>query len=121
MIDNHTDTRGRPRLVVQKVHSPDTGALSTISAEFSAQGWNKITVEYLESVKQLGTKRLKAIFDLAKGLDPKYASGEFDAEELPSGRATLCSDEETGKISYYWCLNIELTYTYFQIFSRTLD
>ena len=91
MVENRPDTRGRTRLAVQKVHSSD------ISGEFSAQGWNKITVEYLKSVKQLGTKRLRAIFDLAKGLVPKgasSASGQFDVDESHSGRALLCSDEE---------------------------
>ena len=86
MVENRPDTRGRTRLAVQKVHSSD------ISGEFSAQGWNKVTVEYLKSVKQLGAKKLRAIFDLAKGLVPK--SQQFDADESHSGRATLCSDEE---------------------------
>jgi hypothetical protein len=49
----------------------------------------------------LDMKRLRAILDLAKGLVPKSASssGQFDIDES-SGRATLCSDEETGKNLY---------------------
>jgi hypothetical protein len=93
LIANLPDTRGRTRLVVQKSHSPDTGVLSSISAEFSAQGWNKVTIEYLASVKQLSEKKLKAIFDLAKDFIKK-GTGQFNVEQSHSGRATLCSDEE---------------------------
>ena len=94
MVENRPDTRGRTRLAVQKVHSSDTGALSSISVKFSALGWNRVTVEYLKSVQQLDVKKLRAIFDLAKGLVQKGQQLECDADESHSGRATLCSDEE---------------------------
>jgi uncharacterized protein with von Willebrand factor type A (vWA) domain len=95
MIDNRHDSRGKTRLVVRKSHSSATGTLSAISAEFSAQGWNKITMEYFDSVKQLGTKRLKIIFDLAKSFLQKGAcTDQLDIAKSDSGCAILCSDEE---------------------------
>jgi hypothetical protein len=53
-------------------------------------------MEYLHSIKELGTKKLKEIFDEAKNLVPQNSSDAqvVDAPELSSGQATLCSDEE---------------------------
>ena len=63
-----------------------------MATEFSAVGWNRVTVEYLHSAKKLDKKKLQGILDEAKGL----VKVKQDADELeePSGRAALCSDEE---------------------------
>jgi hypothetical protein len=78
------------------MHNPNTGVASHMPTEFSAFGWNKATMEYLHSIKELGMKKLKEIFDEAKNLVPQNSSDAqvIDAPELSSGRATLCSDEE---------------------------
>jgi len=97
MIACDTDTKGRGKLIVRKSHHHNTGVTSTISTEFSAAGWNKVTMEYLGSVKQLGKKKLKVILDEAKDLVQKgTGTGQEILNESmePSGRATLCSDEE---------------------------
>jgi len=96
MIACDTDTKGRSKLIVRKLHYHNTGVLSTISTEFSAVGWNKVTMEYLGSVKQLGKKKLKVILDEAKDLVQKgTGTGQEILNESmePSGRTTLCSDE----------------------------
>lgn len=91
---NHVDTKGKSKLSVQRSHHHNTGVSSTIATEFSAVGWNKINMEYLGSVKQLGKKKLKVIFDEAK--DAVQGTGQeiLDESMESSGRATLCSDEE---------------------------
>ena len=89
-----TDIRGKPKLAIEKVYNPSTGVASQISTEFSALGWNKATMEYLNSVKQLDKKKLKAIFDEAKDLVPQNNQEVLEAPELTSGRAMLCSDDE---------------------------
>jgi len=91
---NHTDTKGKSKLAVQKSHHHNTGVSSTISTEFSAVGWNKVTMEYLGSVKQLGKKKLKVISDEAKDVVQGTGQEILNESMEPSGRATLCSDEE---------------------------
>jgi hypothetical protein len=89
------DSRGKQKLSIEKLHNPSTGVASQISTEFSALGWNKATLEYLVSVKQLETKKLKKIFDMARELVPNNQDTHIqDTPELASVRATLCSDDE---------------------------
>lgn len=88
------DSRGKQKLTVERIHNPSTGVASQILTEFSAQGWNKATMEYLHAIKQLGIKKLKEIFDEARDLTPQNNHDAMDAPELLSGRAMLCSDEE---------------------------
>jgi len=70
-----------------------------MATEFSAIGWNRVTLEYLHSAKQLDKKKLQVILDEAKG----FVTVKQDADELmegSSGRAALCSDpEDDGKSS----------------------
>jgi hypothetical protein len=51
-------------------------------------------MEYLNSVKKLDMKKLKAIFDEARDLVPQNSQESMEAPELTSGRAMLCSDDE---------------------------
>lgn len=101
VVETH-DSKGKLKLMVEKMHNPSTGVASQISTEFSALGWNKVTMEYLHSIKQLGTKKLKQIFDEAREIVPQDSL--IDAPELSSGRATLCSDEDTW-YEFHICLN----------------
>jgi hypothetical protein len=91
LIEDRPDSKGKSRLSVRKALQANTGVLSTFSTEFSALGWNKITVEYLHAVKGLNEKKLTMIFDEAKELVKSVVQDEMDSH---SGRATLCSDEE---------------------------
>lgn len=93
LIENCPDAKGRNKLFVQKTNHLNTRVLSSISTEFSIQGWNKVTMEYLKSVKQLSKKKLVVIFDEAKELAPK-ANDQDELADSYLGHATLCSDKE---------------------------
>jgi hypothetical protein len=80
-----------------------------MATEFSAIGWNRVTVEYLHSAKQLDKKKLQVILDDAKGL-VKAKQDVDESMEGSSGRATLCSDPEDGGKNFDHRLKIALTY-----------
>lgn len=88
------DSRGKQRLTIEKVHNPSSGVMSQTSTEFLSMVWNKATMEYLNSVRQLKTKKLNEIFDEAKELVPQNSQETCEAPELLSEHATLCSDDE---------------------------
>jgi hypothetical protein len=85
------DLKGNIKLIVRKSHNPKTGHRSGVRHDFSAIGWNKTTLDYLDSVKNLPSARLIAIFDEAKGLATK---GVQQSTVQKSGRAALQSDDE---------------------------
>jgi len=74
-----------------------------MATEFSATGWNKITLEYLSSVNKLGKPKLQVILYEAKSLvqnSKQDMAGTLMDDS--SGRADLCSDpEDNGKNSDY--------------------
>jgi hypothetical protein len=77
------------------MHNANTGVPSVMATEFSAIGWNRVTLEYLHSAKKLDKKKLQVILDEAKGLvkvKPQDAADELT--DGSSGRAALCSDPE---------------------------
>jgi hypothetical protein len=102
VVETH-DSKGKLKLIVEKMYNPSTGVASQISTEFLALGWNKVTMEYLHSIKQLGPKKLKQIFNKAREIVPQDPL--IDAPELSSGCATLCSDEEDIWYEFNICLN----------------
>ena len=89
----NNDLRGKQKLTIRKVLNPSTGLPSQISTEFSALGWNKATMEYLNSAKKLGPKKLDEIFKEAREL-ASLLEATVETLELSSERANLCSDEE---------------------------
>ena len=92
MIEERVDSKGNTKLTVRKLHNPKTGYPSGIRHNFSAIGWNKTTLDYLDSVKNLTSARLTAIFGEAKALaTPK---GIQQSMVQKSGRAALQSDDE---------------------------
>jgi hypothetical protein len=92
MVEERVDLKGNKKLLVRKSHNPKTGHRSGIGHDFSAIGWNKATLDYLDSVKNLTSLRLTAIFDEAKG---RATNGVQHSSVLQkSGRSALQSDEE---------------------------
>jgi len=92
MIEERVDLKGNTKLTVRKSHNPKTGYSSGIRHDFSAIGWNKTTLDYLDSVKNLTSAQLSAIFSEAKALTtPK---GVQQSTVRKSGRAALQSDDE---------------------------
>ena len=97
MVEERIDSKSKnTKLVVQKVPNPNTGKGSRVLLEFSAVGWNKVTLDYFDSVKKLSEARLVAIFDEAKAVamkgKPRLAMVE---EPAKSSRSTLESDDES--------------------------
>jgi hypothetical protein len=93
LVEETCDSRGKQKLTIRKAFNPSTGLPSQISTEFSAAGWNKATMEYLNSAKKLGTKKLNEILNEARELAPQQEA-TVETPELSSDRANLCSDEE---------------------------
>lgn len=93
MIEEQVDSKGKRKFVVQKSHHPKAGNLSKALTEFFAAGWNEATVDYLDSVKELGKKWLKAIFDEAKLRVQKRKRENFNIKPK-SSRSALHSDSE---------------------------
>lgn len=71
MVEEHEDAKGKKKLVIRKLHNPNTGICSGSLTGFSTAGWNQATLDYLESVQELDEKRLKTILDEASALVTK--------------------------------------------------
>ena len=97
MIEERMDSKGRTKLAVRKLHNPDMGNHSGFLAEFSAAGWNQITVDYFDSIKNLSEARLTTIFDDARALVTKGKPHLAPiGQPEKSSRSTLQSDNESG-------------------------
>ena len=94
MIEDRADSKGKAKLAVRKMHNSRTGHSSGFTLEFSATEWNQTTLDYFDSVKQLSSVRLTAIFDQAKGLATKGVPNSM-VQSGRSGRAALQSDGES--------------------------
>lgn len=100
MIEDRLDSKGKNKKpAVRKVLNPNSGKASRSPLEFSAAGWNQITVEYFNAVKKLSDARLTEIYDEAKALATKSRPGlaAMIANDGPSklDRSNLQSDEES--------------------------
>lgn len=77
-----------------KSHNPNTG-IPMSRATFSAAGWNRITLKYLCSVKELGKSKLQVILDEAKTMVvQKDKQNDADNSDESDGHADLHSDPE---------------------------
>ena len=94
MIEEQVDAKGNTKLMVRKSHNPRTGYHSGFRHDCSAASWNEVTLDYFDSVKQLSSVRLTAIFDQAKGLATKGVPNSM-VRSGRSGRAALQSDGES--------------------------
>jgi hypothetical protein len=95
MIEKRVDSKGNvTKLVVRKPHNPKTGHRSGIRHDFSSAGWNQVTLDYFESIKNLSGTRLADIFDEAKGLVTKGVKQSTKLRSEKSDRADLQSDVE---------------------------
>src|SRR6266545_2973152 len=96
MIEEHKDVKGKKKLVIQKLHNPNTGICSGSLTEFSTAAWNQATLNYLESVQELDKKRLKTILEEASALVKKGKRQECFSQ-LKSSRSALHSDNEESR------------------------
>jgi hypothetical protein len=107
MIEERVDSKGKnTKLAVRKILNPKTGNGSRSLLEFSAAGWNRITLDYFDSIKNLSDTRLAAIFDEARALATKGKPQLAMLVDRPtkSCRSTLQSDDESeGLISELFC------------------
>ncbi len=92
MVEERSDGRGRKKFFVQRSHNTNTGVQSGFLSEFSAAGWNKVTIEYLKSIKGLGDARMKKIISEAREISMGKKREIID--KPMSGRSNLHSDEE---------------------------
>ena len=97
------DTKGKHKFVVRKSHHPTTGKHhSRTLTEFSAAGWNQVTMDYLDSVQKLGGKRLRAILEDAKSHIKGKNKNSVLATKPKSTRSILHSDsDETNMLVAY--------------------
>lgn len=98
MIEDRVDSKGKnTKLAVRKVLNPNSGKASRSLLEFSAAGWNHITLEYFDAVKKLSDARLMEIFDEAKAIATKAKPKLAMVIDGPpkSSRSALQSDEES--------------------------
>jgi len=93
MVHERVDAKGKGKFVIQKSHNPDTGIHSRFLTEFSAAGWNQVTIDYLESIDGLGDKKLKLILDEANDRAKKGKKQE-EFSKPKSIRSALHSDDE---------------------------
>jgi hypothetical protein len=94
-ITEQGDSKGRGRFVVEKMANPRASNSSKCSLEFSAAGWNQVTLDYFDSVKKLTDGRLTQIFNEAMALSKcKSQSAIQGSMPAKSSRAMLQSDEE---------------------------
>jgi hypothetical protein len=98
MIEERIDTKGKnTKLAVRRSLNLDSGKSSKFLLEFSAAGWNQITLDYLDSIQCLNDARLTEIFDEAKAVALKTKPHSVIAIEgaTKSSRSTLQSDDES--------------------------
>jgi hypothetical protein len=98
MIEERIDSKGKnSKPAVRKTLNPNSGKGSKSLLEFSAAGWNQITLDYFDSIRKLSDARLTAIFDEAKAIATKCKPKLAMAMEEPakSSRSTLQSDDES--------------------------
>jgi hypothetical protein len=53
------------KCTIKKTVNPNTGKLSAIESEFSAQNWNTRTLRHLKDIQVLGKERFSRVFDMA--------------------------------------------------------
>jgi hypothetical protein len=106
MIEERVDSKGKnTKPAIRKAVNPNSGKASRFLLEFSAAGWNQITLDYCDAVRNLSDERLAAIFDEAKAIatkaKPKLAMVPMIDGPSKSSRATLQSDDDSD--GWYSC------------------
>jgi hypothetical protein len=96
LVEQRVDSKGKnKKLAIRKLLNAKTGNSSRSLFEFSAAGWNQVTLDYVDSVKQLSDARLAEIFDQAKAIAKKVPHLAMLIDRpLKSACSTLQSDDE---------------------------
>lgn len=98
MVEQRIDSKGKnKKLAIWKLPNANTGISSRFLLEFSAAGWNQVTLDYLDSIKKLSDTRLTEIFDEARALATKGRPQLAMLVDRPakSTRSILQSDNES--------------------------